>query len=323
MSDTAGAVCRVCGNGADNRPLGLREMMFGTRERFAYTECGRCGCVQIDQVPADLGRHYPANYYSFGPPPAGPAWKRMLKRRRGRAAFGGGDPLGALVNRLAPEPGFFGWMRRAGQGPGARVLDVGSGQGVVLREMHLAGFSRLTGVDPFLGADAEPLPGLRLLRREVSQVEGEYDVVMLNHSFEHMAHPAAVMRELRRLVAPGGTVMIRIPVAGTFAARTYGADWIQLDPPRHLFIHTEDSMARLAADAGLGIHEVVYDSNGLQFWGSELYRRGLSLRDPHTGDLRRLTDVFTRGELRAWERRARELNRRRDGDQAAFFLRRA
>jgi SAM-dependent methyltransferase len=315
------AACRVCGHAAGNRALRLREMMFGTGEGFGYTACAGCGSIQIDQVPADLGRHYPSDYYAYAPPAAAPGWKLALKRSRARAVLGGGGVLGALVSRVTGRPEYLDWVREAGLGPASRVLDVGSGGGVVLRELHLAGFTRLTGVDPFLPGDDEPLPGLRLLRREVGEVRGEFDFVMLNHSFEHMPDSAAVLRALRGLVAPGGVVMIRIPLAGRYAGRTYGDDWVQLDPPRHLVIHTEAGMQHLARGAGFRIERVVYDSTALQFWGSELYRRGMSLMDPATRRPRDPAAVFGRRQVREWERRAAELNQAGDGDQAAFYLR--
>ena len=71
------AACRICGNASDNRAHVAREMMFGTRERFDYVECARCGCLQIRDVPADLSPYYPADYYSLAAP---------RRRRRSQSA---------------------------------------------------------------------------------------------------------------------------------------------------------------------------------------------------------------------------------------------
>jgi len=38
---------------------------FGLRDEFRYLECGACRCVQLVDVPADLSKYYPPNYYSF------------------------------------------------------------------------------------------------------------------------------------------------------------------------------------------------------------------------------------------------------------------
>lgn len=42
------------------------EGMFRTGESFDYLECEPCGSLRIDEVPADLSRHYESDrYYSF------------------------------------------------------------------------------------------------------------------------------------------------------------------------------------------------------------------------------------------------------------------
>lgn len=64
------------------------------------------------------------------------------------------------------------------------------------------------------------------------------------------------------------------------AWRTDGADWVQLDPPRHLVIQTKRSMSLLARQTGLTVDQVVYDSGRLHFQGNELYRQGYSLNSP-------------------------------------------
>lgn len=43
----------------------LPEMMFGFGEEFAYFECSKCGCLQISEIPVDISKYYPSDYYSF------------------------------------------------------------------------------------------------------------------------------------------------------------------------------------------------------------------------------------------------------------------
>jgi hypothetical protein len=69
-------------------------MMIGLGEAFDYLECPVCGSLQIAEIPADLSRYYPADYYSYGRSPAPRAGRGLasgLRRRRDlRAVFGGG-----------------------------------------------------------------------------------------------------------------------------------------------------------------------------------------------------------------------------------------
>src|SRR6185369_3591426 len=102
---------------------------------------------------------------------------------------------------------------------------------------------------------------------------------LFNHSFEHMEEPVKALVLARERLAPHGAVVLRTPVAGRAAWREYGVDWVQLDAPRHFFLPTEDGMRGLARAAGFKVERVLYDSTGLQFWGSEQYRRGIALVD--------------------------------------------
>ena len=57
--------CIACGEAANYKEYIFKEMMFGTRDSFTYLECSNCGCLQIKQVPDDLSKYYPDNYYSL------------------------------------------------------------------------------------------------------------------------------------------------------------------------------------------------------------------------------------------------------------------
>ena len=110
-------------------------------------------------------------------------------------------------------------------------------------------------------------------------------------------------------------------MAGTHAWRTYQADWVQLDPPRHITIQTVKSLGLIAEETGFSIEEVLFDSTSFQFWGSEQVRSDVPLRDERSHDGGNRGRFFSRAQIRAFERRAEELNARHDGDQACFDLR--
>jgi SAM-dependent methyltransferase len=313
------AGCRICDNGEGNRTHSAREMMFGTGDEFRYLECGACGCLQLLDVPADLGKYYPTGYYSFCSSAVGRGGRllRSLRRRHYLWYSQGRGFAGRLVAAWREKPFYYDWLCRTGARPESAILDVGCGGGEFLLRLAAEGFSDLTGIDPYLQGDREVGPGVRLRRRCLTDWEGAYDLILLNHSFEHMADPLGVLRSIHRLLRPGRFALIRTPVASSQAWRTYGTGWVQLDAPRHLFVHTVDSLGRLAGQAGLQVEDVFYDSNEFQFIGSELCRRGLALTDPTGGAL------FPPAERERFRRTAEQLNRSCLGDQAGFYLRRA
>lgn len=293
-------------------------MMFGTRAPFDYFACDACGCVQLVSVPDDLSPYYPPEYHSFAATPAeAQTWRRALRRRRNAAVFTGGSSLGAALTRVFPYPvaGASDWFRRAGATKGSRILDVGCGAGALLADLVDAGFTRLSGVDPFIEHDIELGRAGRIQKGTIHDVDGEFDLIMLHHSLEHIRDQHATLTRVRELLAPDGVCLVRVPVASSWAWRHYGEHWVQLDAPRHLFVHSVASIELLSTAAGLTLSTVVHDSTELQFAGSELYR--------HDRPLTELGVAYSAAERRRLRARARALNAAGEGDQAAFYLRRA
>jgi 2-polyprenyl-3-methyl-5-hydroxy-6-metoxy-1,4-benzoquinol methylase len=300
--------CAVCGNSAGNRTVAAREMMFGTREAFVYVECANCGCLHLSHVPSDLSRFYGETYYSL---------RRDFRAwvRRHKAAYRLAHVL--ITHRLPDVPDWWPTDRRDRE---LEVLDVGCGAGNLLLRLQSLGFRRLLGIDPFIPEDIRYKGGLVIHRQSLASTTGRSDVIVMNHSFEHMGDPKEAFSHARRLLADNGVIIIRTPVAESWAWRHYGADWVQLDAPRHLFVHTEKSIKTLAAAAGLQLVSITYDSTALQFWGSEQYRRGVPFTDSRSYLNSHRGSMFSRSEIRSFEHRAVELNLRGEGDQACFYL---
>jgi SAM-dependent methyltransferase len=314
--------CEICGNVTGNAIHAAREMMFGERDRFNYLECGSCGCLQLIDPPADLSPYYPANYYSFEPPRNRSQIASPLLRLWARSSLQGNGRLDRILSKPRGRPKNIEWSRRAGARLDSAILDVGSGGGQLILRMSQYGFTNLLGIDPFLPADVDAAEGVRLRRCELSALDGSFDFIMLHHSFEHMADPQAVMGHLRRLVSPGGCVLIRMPVVG-HAWHEYGADWVQLDPPRHLFVQSPLSVRLLAERSGFRVDESLteFDSNEFQFWGSEQYRRDIPLHDERSYLNGLRGSVFSETDIAQFRKQADVLNRNQDGDQAGFYLR--
>ncbi len=299
--------------------------MFGSGEVFEYLECGRCGCLQIAEVPEDLARHYPSKgYYSYKPPKLKqyPRWVLRLRRERTRHFLGEASAVGALLAWLSKRSEHFDWYRGRGVTLDSRILDIGCGAGGLLLKLQREGFRSLLGADPFIEAEIDYGNGVRVLKRGIDELDGSFDFVMLHHSFEHMRDPAGTLAQLGRTVAPGGTLLLRIPVADCYARRKYGVHWAGWDAPRHLYLHTVKSMHVLASASGFEILDVAYDSWYQQFVSSELYLRGVPYAQHGRYRPGHGPGAFSREQWEEFEMRSAELNRERQGDTACFYLRR-
>ncbi len=307
--------CRICGAVGVAPEYRVREMNLGLGDSFLYFQCPACGCLQIAEFPADLSRYYPPEYYSFRRDPAArQGARKALRRIRDRYAFTGRGALGRMLARRYPYrfDGVREWLAVEGLTRESRILDVGCGRGELLYDMAEMGYTCLTGVDPFLERDIAYPNGVRVFRKTIRELEGSFDLIMFHHSLEHIRDQHETLRSAARLLADGGHCLVRIPLSSSFAWEHYRENWVQLDAPRHFFLHSRRSIVQLADAAGLTLSRVQDDSTEFQFTGSELYRRG-SRMDPIGGK-------FGRAELARYRRRARELNAGGRGDQAAFYF---
>jgi SAM-dependent methyltransferase len=307
--------CLFCGKSRVAEAMEVSEMMLGYGDAFTYLKCGCCGSLQIESPPENLSKYYPGDYYSFESVSAGGLRSRL---RRARAVFAIHQKgiSGRLLCRIFGAPAYATWLRHTGAAPESSILDVGSGSGALLSELREAGFVNLLGIDPFLRKDAE-VNGVRLLKGDLKDVEGRFDLIMCHHSMEHMPDPLETLQQIHKRLNEGGRAVIRLPIAGSWACEHYGRHWVQLDAPRHLAIPSVEGMKCLAARAGFEIRHTFFDSHELQFIGSELYQRGIPLRK------KRRSRYFSRSELRAFKRKSEQLNAEGKGDAGCFIMAKA
>lgn len=298
--------------------------MIGLRDQFPYFTCPDCGCVQIGEPLANLQRYYPKDYYSLAPRAKTVPSRALEAARLLRDATYRTHPPLRLISRAIPNP----VLEAIGKSfpKSSRILDVGCGYGRILMSLRRAGFTRLTGVDPYIDSSHQLRGSIKVVKGNLAEIpEDEWDLIIFNHSLEHIWEQNETFARVRELLAPNGAVLIRTPIAGTYAHRHYGPAWVQHDAPRHVVIHTHESLRRAASKAKLFVQSVTFDSTAFQFWGSELYARGLPLAPYLKLTIRRPGPLacFSLKQLASFKRAARRLNKAHDGDQAAFLLRRA
>lgn len=295
-------------------------MAFGLREPFTYLECAQCGCVQLIEIPTDMGKYYPADYYSLQPHGK---LKTFVRRRWASHAFNQKNLVGWLFSKtFFPHRGMLA-VRRVAPQKTARILDVGCGRGRLLLDLAFFGFTDLTGADPFVEKDLTYENGVKVFKKELAEMPGKFDLVMLHHSFEHMNQPIEAMRQVGEHLNPGGQVILGIPVASSYAWKHYGVNWANLDAPRHFFLHTHKSIELLARKAGLFIEQIFYEGTGEQFWLSEQYARDIPANDPRSLNSSLAKRLLAWKIIRADRDRAEELNRKQEGDLVCFHLRKA
>jgi SAM-dependent methyltransferase len=313
-------ICRICKKRSSPRTYRVREMMFGSREAFEYFQCPACRCLQITTIPSDLSKYYPEEYYSYRHAKGCSRIKKILIVQRNRYAVFHKGWIGGLLDAVSDQnPLRFLYVQPVNKN--ARILDVGCGSGAVLNSLKELGFANLSGIDPYIAADAATENGILIQKTELSGITGKWDLIMFHHSFEHLPNPGEILRRVSDLLHQDGYAVIRTPTVSSFAWRCYGVNWVQLDAPRHLYLHSTESMKRLCAESGLEVFHTVFDSTAFQFWGSELYLKDIPLFDGRSPAVSRKSGLFSRKEMARFSRRAGKVNAGGEGDQAVFYIR--
>lgn len=282
--------CVVCG--ASGRLLyeDLEDRLVGTPGRWRMLRCADAGCGLLWLDPPPDARTLAAayqGYHTHAPPPGRTAWERTLRRwlREGHFAARFGYPVrGAWLKRvlalaLRPDPDLRENLDRIVMHleprPGGRVLDVGCGGGLTLAQLRDLGW-QVEGVDPDPEvAAAAARRGLTVRVGSLPQQgypDASFDAVTLGHVIEHVAEPAALLAECRRVLRPDGRLSLVTPNAASLGHARFGRDWRGLEPPRHLQVFTAAALERAVRAARLRPLTLRTSAGGAAFIHAETRR---------------------------------------------------
>ena len=268
--------CPMCG---DVR----REMLFDDlRDKVAFAapgawtmwRCVGCGSGYLDPRPseASIGRAY-STYYTHAESQgdhgglfqrrAGlvPRLRQGLRNGFLNEAFGyrlpNALPFGALAMGLMPalkaRAEFYIRHLPAPECSGAKLLDVGCGNGVFLKIARSLGYEAW-GLEP----DPKAAAAANSQGFKVSvggfpgsgMPEGEFSHITLNHVFEHLHQPVEALAEIHQLLKPGGTVWLSFPNIDSQGLKLFGKDWRGLEPPRHVVLSSFSSLEKTLGNHG-------------------------------------------------------------------------
>lgn len=315
------ARCKVCGNEENNELHQIKEMQLGLREMFTYMECSNCGLMQLQDIPDNLGKYYPnEGYYSFNRGlDIRPKADILRKLKASYLIYGKNKIAGSILSMGYKMPDYYNWIKNAGVQYKDAILDVGTGNGSLLLDLFKIGFTNLTGIDPFIDNDLQ-YGDINIYKKSVFEISGQYDLIMLHHAFEHMDESLKVLQQLFKLLKKGKCLLIRTPVMGGYGWQKYGVNWMDLDAPRHLIIHSVKSMQLLAEQSGFELRKIVFDGNYMSLIGSDQYAKNIALPEANSYSVNKDAADYSTADIENFKKITQENNLKKQADQAAFYL---
>jgi SAM-dependent methyltransferase len=223
-ANTSSPFCPVCDR------LIHCDKVHAQKNGWTYFRCTGCGLIVLHPFPdeAALRAFYNEDYRVD--------FKNYLKN----------------VRRASPI--VLADLRKQFPGRG-RLLEIGCSYGGFLAEAKRDGW-QVTGIE--LSEDAaccaREQHGLRVLSGDLRSSLGElgdlYDVVVLFHVIEHVPDPIQFLRDCRKILRPGGALVLKTPNASSLVARLCGSFWQWVSPPAHLFLYCPRTLEFLLKKTG-------------------------------------------------------------------------
>ena len=136
-----------------------------------------------------------------------------------------------------------------------RMLEIGSATGVMLKLFVNRGWDGL-GVEPSGSYIEAKKKGLRIINftfEDAKLPKDYFNLVVLNHTLEHMDNPKQILEKINLLLKDGGIVFIDVPNFGSLSSKILGKKWPYLLPEEHKSQFTKESLTKLLEGSGFEI----------------------------------------------------------------------
>jgi 2-polyprenyl-3-methyl-5-hydroxy-6-metoxy-1,4-benzoquinol methylase len=235
-------ICDLCGENQVEFLFAQRDRMYNLPGKFYLYRCKNCGLIFLYPRPKlrQLAKFYPSNkYYSFKEIEEG------LLEKKAYSSYSNKKLWNWILTPL---------YRSVEIVPRGNILDVGCGSGKFLKTMKNLGMVPYGVEIGNINEEFVKRNGLHIFKgnvREAKYKPNFFDVITLNHVFEHLANPRETLIELERILKQTGKLIIAVPNTKSWIFKIFDKNWVSIDSPRHLFLYGGKQLERYANDVGL------------------------------------------------------------------------
>lgn len=204
-----------------------------------YSRCRGCGLVFQNPMPDEraLRKRYDSDYYEY-------------EIENEKNFFG-------LMKHALKDVGFELGAPDAGQGK--RILDIGCATGMLLDYLKKSGQWETEGVEVCeaavrYGRENRSLSIFHGTLEEASCESASFEVVHASHVIEHVTDPSSFLREIYRILKPGGHLIITTPNIDGLQSKIFGAGWRSAIAD-HMYLFSKKTLAKFLLHSGFTIEK--------------------------------------------------------------------
>lgn len=190
--------CNLCGAN-HTKLLGIRNREnYGSEKylnrRARIVKCKRCGLIYANPMPIPTKKQFRNDYSKRN-------FVTLSLRSRAK------KEIEARLDRIVS------WMGESGN-----LLDIGSGNGAFLALSMQRGF-KAVGIETsrtYVKHSRINCPDIQVITkplRDTKFPDNSFDIIHMNHVLEHVYDPMSELKEIRRILRPGGGLWIGVPNA--------------------------------------------------------------------------------------------------------------
>lgn len=221
--------CHLCGS---SRCVPLCDNAIG----LPVVRCSECGLIYLRKQPAPADTETRYDGYMVAER-ARWNWDEWMQERSGRLDDWG---IGELERTLPSD---------------RRVLELGCAEGYQLEVFRRRGWQvKGYDVDARAVRHAVEMLGLDALRCPLDAIpepDETYDLVVLFHTIEHVAHALSTTEEVCRVLKPCGRLLIVTPCSDTEVSRSVGDIWFS--DPDHMVFFSQRTIRLLLEKTGFAV----------------------------------------------------------------------
>ena len=231
--------CLSCGGSLSISEERIFDTRFGIDALYSIGLCPACGLECTAPVPDEKElNHLYEKYYNFGGE-SNTAYTRL------REKF-----LFSVFYRfwlfLDGDITFYSMKGRG------RLLDVGCNEGRGLQFYKKNGFT-VEGLEPNeKAAEVARSLGFIVYSKPLEELQKNdaYDIVVLSNVLEHSLKTKDMLYHLKRILKPGGGILISCPNSKSWMRSLFGKYWINWHVPFHIVHFSAKTLTKTLKDAG-------------------------------------------------------------------------